>query len=495
MEVAANVLRSSFHPSAPPALVSEQRALDELEAEITEHWGYINAATYHFLCMIAEFDRRKGHERHGLASTAQWLNWQCGIQTATGREKVRTARALEHLPKISASFAKGEISYSKVRAMTRVATPANEIALLQVALHGTASHVERLVGRYEWTKRASAAQEAHTQYLNRTVHYFYETGDTLVLHARLPRDIGALVVKALQVATDVVREAATPADVSAETSRIGSSYEDARSPSAAARRADALKLLAETFLACRSEEVEQTSSGDRYQVVVHVDQAVLVNEIAACADEPHRCELEDGPALALDTVRRLCCDGTVVGILEGRDGEPLNIGRKTRCIPTAINRALRARDGGCRFPGCDRKRFPQGHHLQHWADGGATKLENLISLCHLHHTQMHEGGYGVTRTDDGLFVFTRPDGSRIPECGPRFAVPVAAGSFRGDVAAAESEPAPWSSFEEALRSHLHKLDANLKIDANTSRCRWLGERMSYSLAIECLQSYDRRPPA
>lgn len=102
--------------------------------------------------------------------------------------------------------------------MTRVATPANEPALLQIALHGTASHVEKLVGRYEWTKRASAAQDAQMRYSERAVHYYYEMGNTLVVHARLPRDIGALVVKALQVASDIVREAAKPTDVSAEPS-------------------------------------------------------------------------------------------------------------------------------------------------------------------------------------------------------------------------------------------------------------------------------------
>ena len=130
-------------------------------------------------------------------------------------------------------------------------------------------------------------------------------------------------------------------------------------------------------------------------------------------DEPHRCELEDGPALALDTARRLACDSTVVGIVEGEDGEPLDIGRKTRSIPAAISRALKARDGGCRFPGCDRTRFCDGHHIMHWANGGETKLENLITLCGFHHRLVHEGGYGLRRTDDGLFIFTRPDGRRV----------------------------------------------------------------------------------
>ena len=237
-------------------------------------------------------------------------------------------------------------------------------------------------------------------------------------------------------------------------------------PSAAAKRADALRLVAETFLACRSEEIESTSSADRYQLVVHVDEAVLVDEVTARTDEPHRSELDAGPALALDTVRRLGCDGTIVGILEGRDGEPLNIGRKTRSIPPAIDRALRARDGGCRFPGCDRTRFTQGHHVKHWADGGETKLANLVTLCSFHHGLVHEGGFGVTATDDGVFVFTRPDGRRIPECAPLSPMRPAggAGSFRGNFADRERRHS-WRSGPRRVRGLAALVPAEASIPA------------------------------
>jgi hypothetical protein len=139
--------------------------------------------------------------------------------------------------------------------------------------------------------------------------------------------------------------------------------------------------------------------------------------------------------------------------------------------------------------------------VKHWADGGETKLDNLVLLCGFHHTKVHEGGYGLTRTDDGVFVFTRPDGRRITECGPAFGPVPGAGSFRGNFA----EPEPQAdvdgdpslgSFEQALRFHLRRLDPSLQIDAQTSRCRWLGERMDYSLAVEGLQWHDRtRGPA
>ena len=102
--------------------------------------------------------------------------------------------------------------------------------------------------------------------------------------------------------------------------------------------------------------------------------------------------------------------------LEGADGEPLDIGRR-RAHPARAGRALRSRDGGCRFPGCDRTRFTEGHHVKHWADGGETRLGNLVTLCRFHHRLVHEGGFGFAITDDGVFVFTRPDGARVEENG------------------------------------------------------------------------------
>ena len=182
-------------PSAPISSPADpharHRTLERLEAEITELWGHLSAATARFLTLVAEFDRNRAFERHGLVGTAQWLNWQCGIGPVAAREKVRVARALETLPQISTSFARGEISYSKVRAMTRVATPANEDVLLNIALHGTAAHVEKLVRKYMWTKRRDAARTAHGQHVSRYLSCFFDDSGMLVIQGRLPPDVGA----------------------------------------------------------------------------------------------------------------------------------------------------------------------------------------------------------------------------------------------------------------------------------------------------------------
>jgi hypothetical protein len=189
-----------------------------------------------------------------------------------------------------------------------------------------------------------------------------------------------------------------------------------------------------------------------------------------------------GPALALDTARRLACDASVVGIVEGEEGEPLDIGRKTRSIPLAISRALKGRDGGCRFPGCDRTRFCDGHHIKHWADGGETKLDNLITLCGFHHRLVHESGYGVRRTDDGLFIFTKPDGKRVAENGMK--------CFRGNILSPLQSS--YRGFEESLREYMRTQDPGLSITAETSRCQWHGESMDYNQAIESMQFLERK---
>ena len=154
--------------------------------------------------------------------------------------------------------------------------------------------------------------------------------------------------------------------------------------------------------------------GDRYQAVVLVDAAVL-------AGGEGRCHLDDGPALPADTALRLACDAAVVAMSLGEGGEPLTVGRSTKTIPRAIRRALRVRDGGCRFPGCTQRRFVDGHHIVHWSKGGETSLANLVLLCRSHHRTVHEGGYGLRRRASGRLVFTTPDGAvlhQAPQTAP-----------------------------------------------------------------------------
>ncbi len=431
-------------PLPVPAIPHHPRELpnDALEAAITTLAASIAAATWRLLSLIAEYDRRRPWGDWSIKSTAHWLNWKCGIALGAAREKVRVARALEALPQIDASFASGEVSYSKVRAMTRVATPENEEYLLMIARHGTASHVERLVQGYRRVQRYEDTQAANRAHASRALSWYHNDDGVLVISARLPAERGALVMKALQVAAEHMETVPAEDDVSAETS-------DLCAAPAAIRRADALCHIAEQFLAQGNAAAK---SADRYQIMIHVDREGLRED-----GEPTRCAFEHGPGCAAETARRLACDASVVEIMSDPAGEALTIGRRTRTVPPAIRRALQARDAGCRFPGCTNHRYVDAHHIRHWADGGETSVRNLVLLCRSHHRALHEAGFHAERRDDGRLLFFRPDGRAIPDA-PQI------GPATREVAAVLG-------------------DEGVHVSAETCVPKWGGERMDLHLAV------------
>jgi Domain of unknown function (DUF222)/HNH endonuclease len=448
---------------ARPALT-----LRELEAQITELAGHLNAANFRWLSLIAEFDRRNGWSDGATQSCAHWLNWKCGLDMGAAREKVRVAHSLEKLPRISAAMERGELSYSKARALTRVACAQTEEYLLSIALHGTAAHVEKLVRQYRRAQEAEELSREARQQATRQVTYFYDEDGCLILKGRLPAEIGALLIKALDAAVnDPQMQDPAVRDVSAESPAQRPAWglvvkaSDGR-PSWGARRADALGRIAESFL---QHGAEALNPADRQQIVVHVDAETLQDGRAG------RCELEHGPSLAAETVRRLACDASLVGVLENEQGEPLNVGRKTRSVSPAIRRALNARDRGCRFPGCSNARYIDAHHVHHWARGGETKLSNLVQLCRFHHRQVHEGGVVVQRLDDGALRFLRPDGRSFDSVAPE-----------------HTRPCDWQQLPTVRDQQ------GIHIDQNTATTRWRGEKMDYGLAIEVLFQHARRKP-
>jgi hypothetical protein len=388
-------------------LEADRQPLSDLAHQIIELAGHLNAAHYRFLMLIAEWDHRKGWSDGASQSCAHWLNWKCGIDMGAAREKVRTALALTNLPKIAVAMQRGELSYAKVRALTRVACPKTENTLLQYALHGTAAHVERIVRGFRRCKEAEELGREAQQQANRHLKWYYDSEGMLVIKARLPAEAGQIFVKALQAASEDVSEpkvsepnisARTPIDVSvsAETPNVKFRLDPPT------RKADALAVIAESFLA---QGAAALKGGDRHQIVIHVDVETLRDSAAG------RCNFEHGPSMSAETARRLACDCSIVPIIENEGGEPLNVGRKTRSIPPALQRALNARDRGCcRFPGCPNTRYLDGHHIHHWAHGGETKLSNLVSLCRFHHRQVHEGNVVVLVLDDGAIRFVTPDG-------------------------------------------------------------------------------------
>ena len=417
------------------------RSTHELEDQIIELAGHLNAGNYRFLALLAEFDRRKGWNCRATRDCAHWLNWKCGIDLGAAREKVRTARALEKLPLVSAAMERGEISYSNVRAITRVATPENEHYFLQIARHGTAHHVETLVRAYRRAEEQELSRERQQQ-MNRGVRYCWDDDGSLVLKVRLPAAVGALVLKAL--------EAAVPETPPDEVER----------PTWSHKRADAMAVIFESFMAHGAEAM---SGGERHQVVVHVSAETL------SAGGGDRCEIEDGPAIATETARRLTCDASVIAIVENEKGEPLSVGRKTRSIPPAIQRALNSRDRGCRFPGCTHKKYTDAHHIKHWARGGETKMSNLVTLCRFHHRKVHEGQVVIQVLDDGAIRFVQRDGECFDTATPMV----------GD----------WKELPA-----VHER-AGIHIDAQTAAMRGRGGPIDFGLAMDALMWLRRDVPA
>jgi len=526
----------------PSVSLAEAERLGDRIAELASR---IQAATYELLVLIRDFDTRGAWS--GFASCAVWLSWRTGLAPGAAREHVRVAQALAGLPKLSDAMRRGRISYSKVRAVTRVATPETEQTLLDVALAGTAAHVERVVRAWRRTDRAAERDEDRQRQADRTLRTWVDEDGMVVVRGRLTPEAGSAFRRALEAAVAADGGAAVAADGGAAAGAGGAQRTDAVDEAVGVertlgqRQADALGRLAECALA---GGLDRGTAGDRYQVVLHVDAETLVEDAAAdgqeldaggadvhhdlpagtrrmpteaprraatlsnddgkggavaecehaatasagCSDGrhvpagtrrpvlraaagcpgPHAAQgqaalAEDGGIrVGQETARRIACDSATVTMRHGADGGVLDVGRRTRTVSPALRRALAARDGQCRFPGCAARRC-DAHHIEHWADGGETALSNLVLLCRRHHRAVHEEGFRLQVDAGGALTFLRPDGRPLPE--------------------APAAPA-WDG--PALAPVDGRLAAaGIGIDADTAP-RWQGERLDLGWAISVL---------
>ncbi len=431
--------------------------IDQLGEDIAELAAHISAATYELLVMIREFDDAKGW--NNARSCAHWLNWRIGLSLGAAREKVRTARALTNLPLISDAMRTGRLSYSKVRAITRIATAENEPELLNLAVDCTASQIERIVRAYRRVDRVAEAEQADNRYKSRSLSYYTDDDGMLVVRGRLDPEQGEAFRKAIDHAEQVLfrREKETlPGQVAPDVTEE-TTYTQ--------RQADALVLLAETAL---EDGLDSPSSRQRAEVVLHVDSDVLADP-----DVDGQCCLESGQNVSAETSRRLSCDCSTVTMLHDQNGPVLSpsngnildVGRKTRVISPALRRALNHRDSRtCQFPGCS-VQVCEAHHIHHWAAGGETNLDNLVLTCKFHHRALHEGGYRVERRG-GLLEWRDPEGRLIENAPDLPEVP-------GDVVS-------------ILRAR--RRSEGVHIDSRTSMPMWDGSPVDYGAAVEGLRT-------
>jgi hypothetical protein len=556
--------------------------LDQLGERIAEQAAHFDAAMHRLLTDVREFDERGGWHVQGAMSCAHWLAWRVGWDLVTARDRVRVARKLAEFPAIDEALRQGEISYSKVRAMVRVATPANEPLLLEHARLMTAAHLEKLCCKYALVQRHSQNgrpnDAAQRRYVRRR-----DTEDgmvkieavlhpeeaelvwTMLNHAavQLARQPGAAArddsaeAKVAQfvppfpmppcpvppstapqslVPPSTAPPSVAPPSAAPPSAGTGISPCDLREPHRIDDSAESREAVLEPTEVSQLVEVSQTVGPTRSLLDRLLDEADALREaegspnaqhegsaseptpgrgasvlrqqadaakrafdradaLVALAqgylrgDRPNRSPIEITvtiPATSLradevdpvevgemgesflspETVRRLSCGAGVVEVIEDEHGVPLSVGRKRRTIAGALKRALHKRDKTCTYPGCTHRIFLEGHHIQHWAEGGKTSLRNTALLCSLHHRHVHKYGHTIELGVDGRPQFRDPQGRLVTAVPP---------------------PHAWTDLGWP---RMRAANEALAIDAETIACGWNGSPIDYGMVVEDLVVAD-----
>ena len=554
---------------------AKRRVVDELADSIAVHAARIDAATHQLLTEIRQFDEMGGWAWQGAASCAYWLSWRLGHGMDAAMEKVRVARALGELPLIDAAFAAGQLSYSKVRAMTRVADASIEERLLEMARHASGAELERICRGFRRVQRLAARTDEQRRRAAEPDRWLQRRNlpDGMVrIEVRLLPDEAEVVWEALERMRRELRaeagaatteegtlvEAVGTEDLSAENPQDESdnlSAESTRDPRddlsgegsqdppddlsaestdgdlsgeaeeslddfnfapepeypkgiwfrddesgeltyvgsdppaewpedvvptpkeqlerarallptraqwSATRPSAALPDRVDALVALAERALDPTSTDDRPRrrprplLLIHLSEdrlaQALVPQHREGAAVPFVAQLHDGAELGGATLLRLACDAALSVVATDGRGQVLDVGRQTRTIAPAIVRALLVRDGHCQFPGCCSSVSVEAHHIEHWAHGGETRLDNLVLTCAFHHKALHEGGFSVERLTDGGLVFRGPGGQVL-------------------------EPMPIAvlpSHDSALEIEAEQIGDGLVIDRRTSLSRWDG---------------------
>ena len=482
---------STDESSPPPADPCDELFL--LGERCAQAYMQADALHYRAMKLLAEFHQKSGWQDTGFSSTAEWLAWRIGIQPGAARERLRTALALEQLPETSEAMKNGEISFTKVRALTRVATPENEATLLDFARAGSAANLERMVRGWKTLDRKSELTAEQIRHRSRQFSAWVDDDGMVVVKGRLDPEVGALLMRVVEAGCDALYREKGQGEEEDPVTGLDV-------PTPEQRRADAVGLVAERAMAagfgkrCESggepgaeNESENDdaipvsgSRAERYQVMLHVDAGTREEH-----GEPGQSELEDGTRVSAETSRRAACDSGLVEIRHAPDGSLVGAGRRTRTVPPSVRRALEARDRGCRFPGCG-LRFTDAHHVKHWADGGETTLRNLVLLCRRHHRTVHEGGVQVCIDANEQVVFFTPKGKTLLGAPPVRGRPVGGRSRGGRFSGPHSlggERLGEGAAEGGSRG------AGLGEDASGERCGSAGKSPQHGDDIP----WDQRP--
>jgi hypothetical protein len=375
--------RALLRPEATPT--KEPNSLADPAGELLAAHAEVSAHQRDLLDVVARCEAAEVWVKDGCRDLAEWLSCHIGISQWAARRWVNAAAALPHLPELSQALEAGTLCLDKVLELCRFATPESEHKLIMWARRVTVATVRR---RADLANRPGLGDviDAHkTRYLR----YWWELdGTRLSVEGSWPADQGAVIATALD------RLAGRMPDVTDENDDVEVTFEDALD----VRRADALVAMA-------SRAIAEDADADRATVVVHAQLDALLGDGGS--------ELERGPVLHAETVRRLACDCRLEVVLEDDTGRIVGIGPAARTVSPKLMRALRQRDRGCTFPGCGRRWYLHAHHIKHWIWGGPTQPDNLILLCVFHHKLVHELGWRVELGEPGTAEWFRPSGRRF----------------------------------------------------------------------------------
>lgn len=425
--------------------------LERLEAELCTWSANLAAAEYRWFTLLAEFDRRHGWQQWECHSCIAWMRWQLSLDHRTAREKLRVAHALARSPLIAEQMRLGRLSYSKVRAITRIAEPANEAGLVAIALAGTTAQVERTVAAFRRALPPDDEASDETQFAKRGLSVRHNDDRTITITVNLPAALAMEVVAA-------VDHFVVPATVG----------DDGERPTPAARRADALVALAGAALAVTDDQL--ATGRARYLVHLHTGPE---------HQEAHSEGADDHTAVGVSdaTRERMCCDSDhdtithadgsnddssnddsneVAGNTAG-SGEVVAVSARSSTIRGRLRRLILHRDRTCRVPGCTHRARKEIHHLHHRGRGGDNHPDNLLLVCAYHHHRLHEGGWHATRLTDGTIQFTLPNGRVLP-----------------------IDVTPTDGNAGAVQA--------LARDAKDGRCKWQGDRLDLDWTLMTLFS-------
>jgi Domain of unknown function (DUF222)/HNH endonuclease len=426
--------------------------VDVLTSRLCELAGHIHAATAELVSLLGELERCGGWQGVGLRSIGHWASIELGIDARTASAQARAGLLLATVPEIARAARAGELGWDKLELLVRVVEPASESHWLTLAREMSVGQLRRVVSAYRRASGDTGDPDGHERSRRRRGIWIFDEPDGLVrVTALLEPDDAAVLRAALAAHVEMLWRDTEPdstkphqpgdeppTDVVPATSTEVDPTLAAADP-LATRRVDALVSLLRTALA---QPGVPDLADDSTQVMLHVDHDLLTGQA-----DVGRSQLAGGGSVSVATARRLCCDALIRPLVHHGD-QPLDIGRASRTPNRAQRRALRFRDGGCTFPGCESRHWLDAHHITHWADGGPTDLANLTLLCRHHHRLHHEGGYTI-QVKAGRPRFHRPDGTEIGQPPPRAPDPHRGGT--------------------ALRRRHH--DAGERIDHYTARAR------------------------